>query len=270
MPLPPISSVASSENSSDKLRPLALVHEVAIGALQALDLVHVLQARDARIERVQLLRPATARKRPAWRTANVKPAVRYSSDSVFHVHCPVTLSAACGRFVSGCTRHRVLVAERRNVVARHRAIDPGRWLVGREQGAGPLHGQQRPRPAPVVVRECRRIEMQLRDLPDAAFLHVLVLVDAHAPDAVRAGLRELHHALPATRGGPAIRRDGDHRLQLHVVVQVALRQPLRPEQQQRAADAVLADVDAALSVFEAASRAQTGLPCLPTGPCRSR
>src|SRR5690606_31729429 len=89
-------------------------------------------------------------------------------------------------------------------------------------------------------------------LPDAVFFHVRVLVNADAPDAVRAGLGELHHALPAPRGARAVRSYGDDRLELHVVVQVALAEALGTEQQHGAAYPFLADVDAALPVLEGA------------------
>ncbi len=94
--------------------------------------------------------------------------------------------------------------------------------------------------------------MELRELPDAAFLHVLVLIDADAPHAVGAWLRQLHRTLPASRCRLAVCSDDDDGLKHHVIIQVTLRQPLRTEQQQRAADSILADVNTALAVFERA------------------
>lgn len=94
--------------------------------------------------------------------------------------------------------------------------------------------------------------MQLADLPHAAFLDVGVLVLADAPDAVGARLREHDHALPAPGRGLAVGRDGDDRLQQHVVVEIAAAEPFGAEQQHRAADPLASDVDAHLAVLEGA------------------
>ena len=92
--------------------------------------------------------------------------------------------------------------------------------------------------------------MQLGDLPDAAFFHIFILIQAHAPNPVGAGLGKLDHPLPARLGGAAVRRDRRDILELHVIVEAPLLQSLQPEQQHGAADSCRADIDTALTIFE--------------------
>ena len=143
-------------------------------------------------------------------------------------------------------------AERRCVARGERPVDFGRRLVRREQRARPFHAQWAAAEAQVVIGHGLHVEVQVADLPDPAFLDVGVFILPHAPNAVGPRLREHDHALPACQGRTPVGRHCDDRLQLHVVVEPALSEPFRPEQQQRPADAVLADIDAALAVFEGA------------------
>src|SRR6185503_13187185 len=86
-----------------ELAPLALVHEISIYALETLDLVHVFETRDARIERIQAFGCGLRESRVGGGAQHGGDSDMRSraKDGLLHVHCPVTLSTACGRSVSG-------------------------------------------------------------------------------------------------------------------------------------------------------------------------
>src|SRR5690606_28161848 len=108
-------------------------------------------------------------------------------------------------------------------------------------------------PAVLVRRVHRREEVQLRDLPDAALLHVLVLVDADAPAGVLAVHGFLRERPPARLRRAAVRRDVNDRLQLHLVEQAAGLRALRTERAEILEHAGLADVHARPADLERAA-----------------
>src|SRR5690606_14145762 len=101
------------------------------------------------------------------------------------------------------------------------------------------------RPA-ALVRDDEALEpMELRDLPDAVLFDVRVLVRAFAP--IRAFAEPAGHdqSAPARFRGLAVGRDRDHRHELHVLVELALRQARAAvaDRVEVFAHALLADVD---------------------------
>ena len=67
--------------------------------------------------------------------------------------------------------------------------------------------------------------MHLAELPDAAFLDVLVLVGPFGPDGALAVLTDLDQCAPAAFRREAVRRDVHDALQDHVIVELALLEP---------------------------------------------
>ena len=92
--MPPISSVASSVNSSDSW-VLALVDEISVGALDPLDLVQVLQPLDAGLERVKLLLGRL-------RGGGSGDQEQRGDKQAAHHSGLATSSAGCGRSLSDC------------------------------------------------------------------------------------------------------------------------------------------------------------------------
>jgi hypothetical protein len=136
--------------------------------------------------------------------------------------------------------------EGRNVRLRERLVILGRRTVRRQRRARLRRSARAVRPALLIVREVRGVHVVQLELPHAVLFDELVLVDAAHPGAGTAEGAELAEGAAAHLGGLAIRRDGDHGLELHVVVQVVGLDVLRPEQMHRLADAGLTHIDAAL------------------------
>src|SRR5690606_933129 len=85
-----------------QLRPLRLVDEVAVGALQALDLVHVFQTRDARLQFIQLRAGLRHGRRSQWQGGSQGGVCRPTNECLVHCLCaPNTLSSPWTRSTSG-------------------------------------------------------------------------------------------------------------------------------------------------------------------------
>src|SRR5436190_1309562 len=160
---------------------------------------------------------------------------------------------------SSLTAHGVLVVERWHVDAGIRVVRLARRPVRRHAAAERVVVDEllaRVEPAALVRRDERRVPVELLDFPDAVLLHVFVLVRAFAPVATRSRAVDAGHQerAPARLGRLPVGRDGDDRLELEVLVEHALERSLlaAAQAQEIAADAVLADVDAARADLECA------------------
>ncbi len=83
--------------------------------------------------------------------------------------------------------------------------------------------------------------MQARDLPTATFEHVVVLADSAGPARLAAEATEHRELVPATFRGAPIRREIDHRCELH-----ARRDVTRREAESAAAELLVSHARIAL------------------------
>jgi hypothetical protein len=100
--------------------------------------------------------------------------------------------------------------------------------------------------------------MVATDLPDALLLHVLVLEDPEPPVGVLAVNRLLGEHVPAGLRRSTVRRNVDHGLQLHVIVEAPRLRAFRSVRQQKLANAPWADVHAAAADLDRAVGREQG------------
>ncbi len=133
-------------------------------------------------------------------------------------HRPLAASARRRR---RCAGHGIVVVERHDERRRERLVVDARRPIGRQLRRRPRVRQRGLRPAVLVRRVHRRVEMQVLDLPDIALLHVLVLEHAEAPSRVLVVHGLLRKHVPAALRRAAVGSDVHDRLQLHLIEQAA-------------------------------------------------
>ena len=122
----------------------------------------------------------------------------------------------------------MIEVERRNVKARIDLVCLGRRPVGRELAAWSGRGLRVLRPSLLGIDDEARVDVHRLELPDAALLHELVLVDRLAPQRAAAG-RAGHADVGAARAsGAAVGHHGHDRLQVNVIVDLAFGESCRP------------------------------------------